>query len=194
MSSYAQFLSLPSGAPSTITKADNDCATIIQTSDAPVTVTLPESVPTISSTTTTLPSSPCPAANGSIYTATNKPLPTLHPQVQWASTETSLFFEILCHTTFLAGGNPSIMDLQIITNVTSLSDCLDVCALYNFQMSIGNFPAYACTGIGWGRGNGNNPVGDPWPVCWLKSNVSLESPNGTDENVFGYDGAVLLLS
>ncbi len=84
------------------------------------------------------------------------------------------------------------MDLQIITNVTSLSDCLDTCALYNFQMSIRNFPAYACTGIGWGRGDGLNPVGDPWPVCWLKSNVSLESPNSTDISA-GYDGAVLLL-
>ena len=84
------------------------------------------------------------------------------------------------------------MDLQIITNVTSLTDCLDACALYNFQMRIDNFPVYACTGIAWGRGDGHNPVGIPWPVCYLKSNVSMGSPNSTNVSA-GYDGAVLLL-
>lgn len=177
----SSFSGVPSGVPSASTKG----------SDLTVTTTLSGTVTTRSLPSTTLPYSPCPAANGSTYTATNKPLPTMYPQVQSQTFEKSFFFEILCYTTFNPGGNPSIMDLQILPNTTSLSDCLDACALYNFQMSIVNFPAYACRGVGWGRGEGVNPVANQWPVCWLKSNVSLGSPNATEESV-GYDGAVLL--
>ena len=93
-SSYAYFFSPPTGAPSTGTKAGNDPATIIQTSDPPVTITLSGSVTTTSPTPTTLPSSPYPTANSSVYTATNKPLPTLSPQSQSQTAEPSLSFEI----------------------------------------------------------------------------------------------------
>lgn len=59
-----------------------------------------------SSTPTTLLSSPYPAANGSVYTATNKPLPTLSPQLQSQTAEPSLSFEIISYTTFSSGRRP----------------------------------------------------------------------------------------
>ena len=78
-----------------------------------------------------------------------------------------------------------------MTNVTSLSDCLEACARYNFQMDFTKFPAYACTAVSWGRGNQQDPTGNPWPVCWLKNDVTLASPNST-ANYPGYVSAVLL--
>ena len=79
------------------------------------------------------------------------------------------------------------MDLQLITNVSSLENCLDECALYNFRTKSGNFPAYGCTGVSWGHGVNLNPT----HTCWLKSNVTLGSPNNT-VTWPGYDGGVLL--
>ena len=76
------------------------------------------------------------------------------------------------------------MDMQLISNVASLSDCLDACALYNFQMKSDHFPDYACRGVSWGHGFGLH-------TCWLKSNVTLASSN--DTSIYpGYDAGVLL--
>lgn len=171
------FLSTPRGAPT-------------EASNAPVTITQSDNGTTSTPTPATLPSPICPAANGSTYIATNKPLPTLAPQLSLQITETSLSFEILCNTNFVDEGGP-VVDLQIITNVSTLTDCLDACALFNFQTRLGHFPAYACTGIGWGEEVLMLQAGDQWPSCRLKSNVTLESPNGT-ATYPGYDGAVLL--
>lgn len=131
----------------------------------------------------------CPAGNGSTYIATNKPLPTIAPQLQNQVTNTSFSFEILCNTNFIEGG--SIIDLQIITNTSTLNDCLDACSLYNFRTSRKHFPAYACTGIAWGPGIYEQQAGVQEPVCWLKGNVTLGSPNST-AMLPNYDGAVLL--
>ena len=79
------------------------------------------------------------------------------------------------------------MDMQLIANVSTLNDCLDICALFNFQMRLEHFPAYACTGVSWGHGFNLNPR----HICWLKSNVTLGSSN--DTSIWpGYDAGVLL--
>ncbi|CAD6583340.1 MAG: hypothetical protein ASARMPREDX12_001245 [Alectoria sarmentosa] len=131
----------------------------------------------------TMPSPVCPADDGSTYTATNKPWPTAGPLVEIANT--SLSYQIFCYTNFIA--NPPVMDLQTLTNVTSLLDCLDACALYSFQTKPINFPGSACTGIAWSR------VASATQLCWLKSNVTSSSTNAT--NIYpGIDGAVMVLT
>lgn len=88
-------------------------------------------ITSIPSSPATMPSPVCPADDGSTYTATNKPSPTAGPPV--AITNTSLAYQIFCYTNFIA--NPPVMDLQTLTDVTSLHDCLDACALYSFHTS-----------------------------------------------------------
>lgn len=146
-----------------------------------VTVTQVGDTSTITPAPTMSPSQTCPAANGSTYTASNRPRMTDSSQI----TQTSLAFEILCDTNTAEGG--SVLDIQLITNVSSLNDCLDVCALYNFQTRRQHFPKYACTGVSWGYAE----VPKPSHSCWLKSGVKLGSPNNTD-TLPGYNGAVLL--
>lgn len=133
----------------------------------------------------------CPAANGSTYitTKTNNPMSTLAPHEQIPNS--SFSFEILCNINFIDTFQPgsSVIDLQIITNVSTFNDCLDACALYSFRTNRDYFPTWACTGISWGEGLLPNKF--QAPVCWLKANVSLGSANGTDQ-YGGFDGAVLL--
>ena len=141
-------------------------------------------IATVTPTPDTLPSRGCPATNGSTYTATNKLSRTDASQIP----NSSLKFEILCDTTYDEGG--SLMDIQLIADVSTLNDCLDICALYDFQMRLENFPAHACTGVSWGYGN--NPNVSPRYICWLRNNVTLASTNETSEHR-GYDSGILLL-
>ena len=82
------------------------------------------------------------------------------------------------------------MDIQLIDNVSTLNDCLDTCALYDFQMRSDNFPAHACTGVSWGHDN--NPNIDPRYICWLKNNATLGTSNESLAHP-GYDSGILLL-
>ena len=130
----------------------------------------------------TIPSPTCPADDGSTYVATNKPQVTSYKAIS----NTSLSFKILCYTNL----NKPAYDFQVFSNVSSLSDCLNICALYNFNAVWWNFPEYACTGVAFGTG-GNLPTQDLWHTCWLKGNISLDSENITDTHP-GFDGAKLL--
>ncbi len=83
-----------------------------------------------------------------------------------------------------------MMDIQEITNVSTLNDCIDLCAKYDFQMRDDNFPAHACTGASWGY---NNKVDvDPRYICWLRNNVTLGTKNYIS-TIPGYDSGILLL-
>lgn len=187
--------SLPSSsdAPTTSTNASNEVVTTTKANNAPVTITQSGNVTTITPTSTTLPPL-CPAGDSSTYVATNKPLPTIVPYWGWHIPNDTLSFKILCFTHFVAQDS-LITDLQIYTNVSSLNDCLDRCALFNFNARLENFPTLGCTGIALGTGDNllqaGGQTGGPWHTCWLKSNVSLESLNDTGRNP-GYEGAVLL--
>ena len=77
----------------------------------------------------------------------------------------------------------------MIVNVSTLTDCLDECASYNFRTPSNYFPAWACTGVSWGAWD--PLIKSPAPVCWLKGNFTLGSPDGTylDNK---YDSAVML--
>ena len=153
----------------------------ISTSNAFVTVTRAGDISTITPTPTTLLSPSCPTADGSTYIATNKP-PITHPS---QITQTFLSFEIRCDYNSAEGG--FIVDMQLIANVSTLNDCMNSCALFNFQLRVWHFPAYACTGVSWGYGANLYPR----HICWLKSNVTLESPNNITSYP-GYHAAVLL--
>ena len=185
-------LFLHSDAPTANTENKNTPATITETGNVPVTVT--QSGPTLSIplAPATLPAASCPAANGSTYTATNKPLPTLAPKLGLQIPEQSLLFEILCNTNLEEVGG--IIDVQIIVNVSTLSQCLDECALYSFRTRLEHFPDLACTAVAWGHGNWDwQPY--PWPLCWLKNHATLESYNLTKNGSEGggVDAGVLLL-
>lgn len=171
--------------------SDTPTPAVTETSNAlSITVTQFGPTPAISPSTTLatlLPSaSSCPAANGSTYTATNKPLPTIAPELKLQIPVSSLSFEILCNTNLAENGQ--IIDILLITNVSTLDQCLDECALYSFRTRLGNFPAYACTAVAWGLDI------FPWPVCWLKSGATLGSYNSTGNPTayIGVDAGVLL--
>lgn len=159
-----------------------------------MTITEISNVTTVTPTATQLSSPICPAGDSSTYIATNRPFPTINPTRDWHIPNATLSFKILCYTHFVAQDS-LITDLQIYTNVSSLSDCLDRCALFNFNARAMNFPALGCTGIALGTGDvlrqSGEGTGGPWHTCWLKSNVSLNSPNVTGRYP-GYEGAVLL--
>lgn len=162
-------------------------ATVTQSSNAPITVTKPNQIVTVTPTPTRLSSPSCPAANGSTYTATNRPRLIADSSQMAAS---SLRFEILCDTNLGEGG--SVIDIQLIANVSTLNDCLDACALYNFQMRADHFPALACTGATYDTSTFDTSL-HPAHTCWLKNNVTLASSN--DTAVWpGADSAVLLLN
>ena len=164
-------------------------APVTETGNAPVTVTQSNPTLTIPPRLATLPSASCPAANGSTYTATNKPLPTLAPELELQIPVSSLLFEILCNTNL--GDDGHIIDVQLIPNVSTLGQCLDECALYSFRTRLENFPTHACTAVAWGLGGIGNL---PWPLCWLKSNATLGSYNLTRNGTVngGVDAGVLL--
>ena len=167
-------------------------ATVTENGNAPATVTQSGPALSIPPTPATLPAASCPAANGSTYTATNKPLPTLAPELGLQIYEQSLLFEVLCNTNLAEGDG--ITDVQLIVNVSTLSQCLDECALYSFRTRLEHFPDLACTAVAWGFGNWERPA-VAWPLCWLKNHATLEAYNLTKNgsNAGGVDGGVLLL-
>ena len=187
--------SLPSDDRIANAEVKNAPVTIIETSNAPV---LTQNVATTTRTTATqsgqvsmitptpdvLPFRGCPKTNGSTYTATKEISQEDASQIHY----TSLKFEILCDTTYDEGG--SVMDIQLVANVSTLNECLDLCALYDFQMREENFPAHACTGASWAHDNDASV--SPRYICWLRNNVTLDSSNGTWEHA-GYDSGILLL-
>ena len=117
----------------------------------------------------------CPAADGSTYTITNQVAPTARPFQQ--NVYSSLAYKVLCDTDF----GDYIGDLQVISNTSSLGDCLNACALYSFQTPPWGFPHFCCSGLAWdSKTNG----------CWLKNNVTLSSTNQTSNTM--PDGAVLI--
>ena len=169
-------------APSTT--PDKRPADILLTTTVPSTISnhLSEMTVTIASQpviSATVSSPVCPADDRLIYIATNKPTPTIGPALE--ITNSSLAYQIFCYTNYVA--KPPIMDVQTLYNLRSLQDCLNACALYSFQTKPVDFPTFACTGIAWEAGT--------TPICWLKSNVTSLSANGTDEYP-GIDGAVMV--
>ena len=164
--------------------------TIMHTRNASDITACSTTLESYSTTPTPLPTQICPGANGSTYVATNtivnNPVSSIAP---WQQTRKSSFsFEILCNIDFIdtfPEGGP-FRDMQIIANVSTLIDCLDECALYNFRTPVEYFPAWACTGVSWGKGP---PQEFSAPYCWLKANVTLGS-GGSEERDF--NGAVLL--
>lgn len=143
-----------------------------------MTITELGNITTVTPTSTQLPSPICPAGDSSTYIATNRPLPAINSQYDWHIPNATLSFKILCHTHFVAPGN-FITDLQIYTNVSSLSECLDRCALFDFNARPKNFPTLGCTGITWGSADilrQTEGTGGPWHTCWLQSNISLATP------------------
>ena len=172
-----------------LTPNDN-CLPSFAADEAPITTTQSGSLTTITPAPSGLPYKTCPESNGSTYVASNQPLPTVNPALPVQVTNTSFTFEIFCNTDFedtTWQGGP-IRDMQIFTNVSTLNDCLEECALFNFRVARSHFPAY---GISWGQGIAEQQAGYAWPICWLKSNVTVDSVNGT-KWLGGYDGAVLL--
>ena len=118
------------------------------------------------STSSTVSSPVCPAADGANYTATNKPPSSFADS--YAIPDTSLTYQVLCKTNFIAGANAAIdyaaIDSQVVYNVTSFKDCLDTCALYIFQTPAYTLPSLGRTGLVW----------DPNDLeCYLKNNITL---------------------
>lgn len=179
-------------------EAQNDTVTIVKTSNAPIftqnvgngaTTTRATATQSSQVTMTTpipemLPSRGCPKTNGSTYTAKNEIFQEDTSQIHYSS----LNFEILCDTAYVEGR--FIMDIQLVANVSTLNECLDLCALYDFQMREENFPAHACTGASWNYGN--DTAGSHRYICWLRNNVTLSSSNETSQYA-GYDSGILLL-
>ena len=179
-------------------EAQNAPVTITETSNASIftqsvgnigtttrtTATQSGRVNVITPTPKVLPSRGCPKTNGSTYTATNEISQADASQIHYST----LNFQILCDTTYDEGGY--IMDIQLVANVSTLDECLDLCALYDFQMREENFPAHACTGASWAHSN--DAAVSPRYICWLRNNVTLGSTNETSQHA-GYDSGILLL-
>ena len=192
------FCSLPSDDRIASAEANNAPVTIVETSNAPIftqnvgndatitrtTATKSAQVTTITPTSGMLPSRGCPKTNGSTYTSRKEISQEDASQIHY----TSLKFQILCDTTYNEGG--PVMDLQLVANVSTLNECLDLCALYDFQMREENFPAHACTGASWAHDN--DAAVSPRYICWLRNNVTLDSSNKTSDHA-GYDSGVLVL-
>ena len=190
--------SLPSDDSIASAEANNAPVTVVETSNAPVftqnvsniatptrtTATQSDQVNVITPTPDVVPSGGCPKVNGSTYTATNKISEADASQIDYSS----LTFEILCDTTYDEGG--AIMDIQLVANVSTLHECLNHCALYDFQMRKENFPGHACTGASWAQDN--DVTVSPRHLCWLRNNVTLGSSNRTSEHA-GYHSGILLL-
>ena len=191
--------SLPSGDRIASAEAGNAPVTIVETSNIPIFTQNTGNIATTTRTTATqysqvtkitptpdlVPFRSCPKTNGSTYTVSKEISQADVSQINHSSLE----FEILCDTTYDEGG--SLMDMQLISNVSTLNECLDLCALYDFQMRRENFPAYACTGASWAY---NTDVAvTPRYICWLRNNVTLGSSNVTTSEHSGFDSGILLL-
>ena len=109
------------------------------------------------------------------------------PQTGYIIANSSLSFEVFCDTQLTAVDG--IVDVQVVTNISTLNDCMDLCALYNFQVPASVFQMHACTGIAWGQDDRLQSPGERWPLCWLKNNVTLSQVRW---KITGYHGAVLL--
>lgn len=134
-------------------------------------------------TQTTFITCPSPEADGSVYTATNRPLPFL---TGLQISNTSLYFRVNCETNWIPYSGDSV--LQVQGNMYSLQQCIDACATYTWQAKIQ--PGLDCSGVVWANGR----VGDlnPWQnVCFLKTNLTQPCMNVTSDHP-GYDGAILL--
>ena len=125
------FIPIPSSPSpdtrSTSTNTNNAPVTILEASNAPMTITELDNVNTVTPTSTPRPSPICPAWDGSTYIATNRPQPTIDPNLHIPNA--TLSFKVLCYSNFVS----QITDMQIYTNVFSLGECLDRCALFQFQ-------------------------------------------------------------
>ena len=149
----------------------------------PTTATQSNQIATVTPTQDPLPSRRCPAINGTTYTATNKPYPIDRTQIP----NSTLKFEILCDM-----DHGALDYLQLIANVSTLNDCFDLCALYDFQMDSGKFPAHACTAVSWGHAIDENLYAGN--TCWL--NNITGSFTGSSQHIqphIGYDSGILLL-
>lgn len=142
----------------------------------------PNSVVVVSlppATSTTASTAGCPADNGSTYTVTNTVTPSDRPYKQ--AMYSSAAYEILCNTNFAASRR--VVDLQAITSVFSLRECMNACALYSFQTPPYEFANHSCSGVAWER---------EWNMCWLKSNVAPSSTNHSSTSPPMPDGAVVI--
>ena len=174
---------LPSGAASTVTQASGGPSVGTESSDALFTATQFVSATKSTATPTILSSPVCPADDRSTYVATNRPQLTSDATIA----NTTLSFKIFCYTNFGPGLETNV---QVFPNVSSLSDCLNLCALFNFNVVDTTFPARACTGIALGTGI-TLRAQSVLHSCWLKSHVSPDSLNET-ASIPGYHGAILL--
>ena len=149
-----------SAAYSSTAKAIGQSGTPSRTTQASaITTTVPSS-----STTNTVSSLVCPAANKANYTAIN---------LSAAIPFKSLTYQVLCNINFQGQiGSTAAVDLQIVNNVTSFKGCLDACALYYFQTPAPMFPSLGRTGLAW------NPA---VPDCWLKSNINLSEGSSAND-------------
>lgn len=110
----------------------------------------------------------CPAADGTTYSplipGTSQP---------YRINGTDLAYTIRCKTDYAGGaafGNPSVVDLQIFSNVDSLDSCIDACATYSNQVVQATNASASCVAVGWISAQG-------W--CYLKSGVTSSSYNNT---------------
>ena len=85
------------------------------------------------------------------------------------------------------------MDLQALSNVTSLKDCMDACASFTWQARPIYYQTQGCTGAIWANGRAGD-LNTMTNVCFLKANVTLETSANLNDSIYypGYDGGVLL--
>lgn len=105
----------------------------------------------------------------------------------------TLTFEVLCDTNWRT--DSYISDLQRISSVISLEQCVDTCANYTFLANQARGWNYAqseaCTGVVWTNGKFKHHYTTVSNECILKARVTLSSPNRTNFDA-GWDGAVLV--
>lgn len=130
------FSSLPSDDRIARLEATNAPVTVIETRNAlifaqsvgdiatttRITATQSRQVTMVTPTPNLLSFRGCPKTNGSTYTAKKEISQADGSQIDYSS----LKFEILCDTEFVEGG--SVMDIQLVANVSTLNECLDLCA------------------------------------------------------------------
>ncbi len=126
----------------------------------------------------------CPFANGTTYTATNRPLPTL----PGALTNNSFEFLVACDTNWV--DYDSVKDLQQLGGITSLQDCMDACARFTWQARPDFYKTWGCSGAAW-TGGLSGETSAPADSCVLKANVSQSTHN--DSYAYpAFDGVILL--
>ena len=87
-----------------------------------------------------------------------------------------------------------MLDLQYISNVSSLQDCIDACALYTWQANAPTYMYQRCTGAIWGNGRGVEIESGLMDLCVLKTNITEDIVYYFNSSDYypGYDAAVLL--